>query len=130
MRLIRRKDAVTFAIRRDENLIGLCGLSNVHPRHHHAELWTYLGDAAQRGQGLGRRAVQLLTRFGFEQLNLHRIYLHVVAYNDSAQGVYRACGFREEGRDREHIYIDGRYHDSVRMGILPDEAPAGNLTVK
>jgi len=121
--LIERRDAVTFAVRREGRLIGLCGLKNIQPRHHHAELWIYLGEAAERGRGLGRRAVRLLARFGFEQLNLHRIYLYVIAANEAAQRTYLACGFHVEGRDREHIYLDGRYHDSVRMGLLQSELP-------
>jgi RimJ/RimL family protein N-acetyltransferase len=119
--LILRKDAVTFAIRHQGTLIGVCGLKDIHPRDRHAELWIYLGEGQHRGRGLGRRALKLLTRFGFDQLNLHRIHLHVPAYNAAAQRAYRACGFREEGRDREHLYIDGAYHDAVRMGLLRTE---------
>jgi len=130
--LIRQKDAVTFAVRCDDpspgrgrtgaaHLIGLCGLKHIHPRHHHAELWIYLGDAASRGRGLGRRAVRLLASFGFQQLNLHRIQLHLAAFNEPARRAYLACGFREEGRDREHVFLDGRYHDAIRMGLLRSE---------
>ena len=32
-----------------------------------------------------------------------------------------SCGFVEEGRMREHIWLDGRYLDNVLMGILRDE---------
>lgn len=102
-------------------LLGLCGLKDMHRRHRRAELWIYIGDAARRGQGLGRRSVQLLARYGFDQLNLHRIYLYVPAYNEAAQRTYQACGFHEEGRDRDAIYIDGQYQDVVRMGLLRGE---------
>lgn len=119
--LVGRRDAVTFAIRADAELIGLCGLKDLHPRHRHAELWLYIGAAARRGQGLGRRATELLVRFGFEQLNLHRLHLWTLADNEAALRTWRACGFREEGRQREHVYRDGRYHDVVRMGLLRSE---------
>ena len=39
----------------------------------------------------------------------------------SAAGFYRKCGFVEEGRQREHVYSDGAYHDQVVMGILRTE---------
>lgn len=119
--LITRTDAVTFAIRFETETIGLCGLKAIHPRSRNAELWIYLGDETRRGQGLGRRAVELLTRFGFDQMNLHRIHLHVADYNTAACRLYLSCGFQEEGRDREHIYIDGKYHDAIRMGLLRTE---------
>lgn len=116
--LILKQDAVTFAIRRAGTLIGLCGLSHIHPRHHHGELWIYLGPATERGQGHGRQALRLLARFGFEQLNLHRIHLFVVSDNAAAIAAYKACGFQEEGRAREHIFAGGKYVDAVRMGLL------------
>lgn len=119
--LIARADAVTFAVRHVDQPIGLCGLKGIHPRSRHAELWLYIGEPAKRGLGLGHRAISLLCRFGFEQLNLHRIHLYVAEYNEKALEVYRRCGFREEGRDREHLYLDGAYHDAIRMGLLRRE---------
>jgi hypothetical protein len=32
-----------------------------------------------------------------------------------------ACGFVEEGRMREHIWLAGRYVDNVIMGIVREE---------
>jgi len=34
---------------------------------------------------------------------------------------YRACGFVEEGRLRQHVWGDGRYIDLVYMGVLREE---------
>lgn len=119
--LVTQRDSVTFAIQVEGETIGLCGLAHQRPRQRRATLWIYIGPAAQRGRGYGERSVRLLLRFGFEQLNLHRIHLFTPAYNIAAQKTYLKCGFREEGRDRDHIFIDGRYHDDVRMGILDSE---------
>ena len=43
------------------------------------------------------------------------------ATNERAIRCYRACGFVEEGRLRQHDYSDGAYVDVVAMGILRDE---------
>ncbi len=124
--LVKRNDAVAFAIGYDDETIGLCGLNGIHPRCRHADLWIYIGDAHYRGRALGRRAVYLLCRFGFEQLNLHRICLSVVDGNEMAIRSYLTCGFREEGRAREHTYIDGAYRDIVCMGLLCHELTDGH----
>jgi RimJ/RimL family protein N-acetyltransferase len=34
---------------------------------------------------------------------------------------YRACGFVEEGRFRQSIWIAGRYVDGILMAVLRDE---------
>jgi RimJ/RimL family protein N-acetyltransferase len=35
--------------------------------------------------------------------------------------VYSACGFVEEGRMREHVWLAGRYVDNVIMGVMREE---------
>ncbi len=49
------------------------------------------------------------------------MWLEVHASNERAIRAYRSCGFVEEGRMREHIWLDGRYLDNVLMGVLRDE---------
>jgi RimJ/RimL family protein N-acetyltransferase len=40
---------------------------------------------------------------------------------------YKACGFVEEGRMREHIWLAGRYVDNVIMGIVREEWREGKM---
>lgn len=72
-------------------------------------------------KGYAREALGLIERFGFEELNLNRLYLNVFADNVRARAAYRAAGFREEGVMREQIYKNGKYHDLINMGILRGE---------
>jgi RimJ/RimL family protein N-acetyltransferase len=115
-----RSDMAMFAIRSraEDRLIGTCQLLAIHPVHRSAELQIRLGDPAARGQGFGTAAVRLLAAFGFEDLNLHRIYLNVFADNLRAQACYAKAGFVEEGRAREAAWIGGRWVDQVTMGLL------------
>lgn len=74
-----------------------------------------------RGQGLGTAATRLMLRHGFHQLGLNRIFLGVYAYNDRALRTYTAAGFRREGRERDAVFHDGRFHDRVLMSVLAHE---------
>jgi RimJ/RimL family protein N-acetyltransferase len=47
--------------------------------------------------GYGTQAIQLLLRYGFEELGLHRIDLRVLDYNVRAIRAYQKCGFVREG---------------------------------
>ncbi len=47
--------------------------------------------------------------------------LNPLAINERAIRSYRACGFVEEGRWREHYYHNGAYVDAVSMGLLRSE---------
>lgn len=115
---------VSFAIEAGGELIGFCGLNGRAPFAATAELGITIGNRAYWGRGYGREAVGLLVDYGFELLNLRRIYLRVHARNERAIRAYRACGFVEEGRLRQHVWSDGAYDDLLYMGVLRDERPA------
>jgi RimJ/RimL family protein N-acetyltransferase len=73
------------------------------------------------GKGYGRDAIMTLLDWSFRVLNLRRVALDTLATNERAIRAYRACGFVEEGRLREHDYVDGAYVDAIVMGILRSE---------
>ena len=123
----RRSDVVIFAIRMvgEDRLIGSCQLRHIDPVHRSAELQIRIGEADLRGQGFGTEAVRQLVRFGFRDLNLHRVYLNVFAANERAIRAYEKAGFQREGLLREAAHIDGRYVDVVVMGIVRSELGEG-----
>ncbi|HEY8789154.1 MAG TPA: GNAT family protein [Actinopolymorphaceae bacterium] len=73
------------------------------------------------GQGLGSEAVALMVRYGFLELGINRVGLQVWAFNDRAIATYRKAGFVEEGRTREAVLHDGRFHKELAMGLLASE---------
>ena len=115
-----RDDVVIFAIRTcdDNRLIGSCQLHSIDHRSRSAELQIRIGEPDARGQGHGSEALGLLLRHGFDDLNLHRIWLHVFATNERAINAYGSAGFEEEGRLRGAAYVDGDYVDVVVMARL------------
>lgn len=120
--LKKRFDLVIFVIEdiASGQAIGSCQLFNINWRHRSAELQIRIGDQLFQNQGLGSEAVQLLCRFGFDDLNLHRIYLSVFKKNERAIDAYRKCGFVEEGVMREAAFIDAQWLDVTLMGLLND----------
>ena len=120
--LTRRSDLVVFVIEEQSTatVIGTCQLLNINWSHRNAELQIRIGDAASLGRGLGTEAVRLLCEFGFADLNLHRIYLHVFATITRAITAYEKAGFAREGLLREAAHIDGQWVDVVPMGLIRD----------
>lgn len=116
----RRPDLVFFVIEEltAASAIGTCQLHTIDCRHRHAELQIRIGHSANCGRGLGTEAVRLLCQFGFADLNLHRIYLHVFAGNTRAITAYEKAGFVREGLLRDAAFIDGQYQDVIVMGKL------------
>lgn len=115
------RDPAHFAIEADGKLIGTCGLSNFNHTSKTCELGIGIGNKAYWGKGYGREAVSLLVEYAFRYRNFRRVWLWVHADNERAIRAYRACGFVEEGRLRQHMWSNGHYVDAVYMGILDSE---------
>lgn len=118
-----RNDLVFFTIKitKNDQLIGTCQLHSINNVSRAAELQIRLCNVEERGKGLGTQAVRLLLDFGFKDLNLNRIYLHVFEDNHPAIRVYEKVGFMREGLLRKAAYIDGAYVNIIIMGLLKDE---------
>ncbi len=80
-----------------------------------------IGNKEYLSHGYGTEAIKLLQEFAFNKLNLHKLELQVRAFNDRAISCYKKCGFKEEGRIRENFYAEGKYSDTVHMGVLKRE---------
>jgi RimJ/RimL family protein N-acetyltransferase len=119
-RIVRDKDVVEFAIEADGTLVGRCGMFHLDPLARNAEVGISFG-GEHRGKGYGRDAMRVLLRYGFTYRNLHRVWLETLASNVAGLRAYAAAGFVEEGRLREHAWVDGRYEDTVRMAVLRSE---------
>lgn len=121
----QRKDPSTqnFAIvvNAEQLHIGSIGFMKINQREQNAELGIMIGDKSRWGQGYGREAIQLLLPYGFDTLNLHRIYLRVDANHTKAIRAYASCGFSEEGRLRDAIFRQGRFEDQLIMSVLRPE---------
>ncbi|EFV0247289.1 GNAT family N-acetyltransferase [Salmonella enterica subsp. enterica serovar Bareilly] len=51
-------------------------------------------------------------------LNLFRLNLEVIAYNNNALNLYLRNGFVKEGVIRKAVYRDNQRHDIIVMGAL------------
>jgi RimJ/RimL family protein N-acetyltransferase len=105
----------------DGSLIGSVGLSDMDWQNRRAVLSIVIGERKYWDNGYGTEAITTLLRFAFEEMNLHRVSLHVFDYNQRAMRCYEKCGFKQEGRLRQARFHSGKYHDELVMGILRDE---------
>lgn len=111
--------------RQDNKLIGTVSLADLEVISRHARLSLIVGEKTAWGKGFGTEADSLMVHYGFEFLNLHRVYAHVLAGHEASLKVLQELHFTQEGLLRQHIYRDGRYHDVVIMGLLRD-TPGGS----
>ena len=101
--------------------IGIAALRDATPEERDAELDLIVGDRTAWGGGFGTDTMRTLCRFGFDEMNLHRIHLYVFTANAPAIAIYRKIGFVEEGVVRHAFYKRGAWHDCLFMGLLAGE---------
>ncbi|MCP8967393.1 GNAT family N-acetyltransferase [Ectobacillus ponti] len=105
----------------DDRFIGFAVIHSIEWNNQTGMLAIGIGEAENRGKGYGSEALQLILRFAFHELNLHRVGLDVISYNKGAIRAYEKAGFRQEGCMREAVYRNGRRYDRLIMSILrPD----------
>jgi RimJ/RimL family protein N-acetyltransferase len=80
-----------------------------------------VGDKTVWNQGYGSEAAKLMLQHGFENLNLHRIYLRVYENNPRAIRSYEKVGYVHEGRMRQAVYKNGKFEDVLLMSVLRSE---------
>jgi RimJ/RimL family protein N-acetyltransferase len=112
----------------DDQPIGLVSFWDRPIPHEGAELSIWLGKG-HRDAGKGTEALRLALGYAFSELRLHKVYLRVLAYNERAVRAYQKVGFQIEGRLREEMYVNGRWHDLIYMGLLEREFAAAEVDV-
>lgn len=115
--------AILFGIRTrsDAKLVGHVGLYSINWVARHAELRIMVGEGDVRGKGCGTEATRMVIAYGFERLNLNKVWLGVNADNTGAVRCYEKAGMSREGLLRAEIYRNDRYYDALRMSILREE---------
>lgn len=101
--------------------IGTCQFHNLDWRNRSAEVGIMIGEKPVWDQGYGTETMGLLLKHGFEVLNLHRIWLQVIAKNKRGIRAYEKAGFTYEGSYRQAHYQHGKYFDVHLMSVLRDE---------
>ena len=101
--------------------IGSVGLHKIDWIHRSAELGIIIGEREYWGKRYGKIVWNLITGYGFNVLNLHRIYAHIIKKNLASIKSAKASGFKVEGELRDVFYKNGKYYSVLLMSVLEDE---------
>jgi RimJ/RimL family protein N-acetyltransferase len=113
----------TFVIvsKATQKVIGWASMRWWRPFHTTADIGVVIGDKGLRGKGMGSEVNMLLTKTAFEQYNMHKVELFTREDNKAAIRSAEKNGYKIEGRPRETVYFNGKFHDGVLMGLLREE---------
>lgn len=110
-----------WIIEYEQRCIGIARLNDWDQANRRASYSIGIYAPSLWGQGLGSEATRLVLRYAFQVLELHRVELRVLDFNQRAIACYEKCGFVREGVERESAFIGGQWCSDVRMSVLAHE---------
>lgn len=121
--MIGQKDAQHFIVveLKGNEPVGLVGLSSIDRRNASSEIQVVMGEVDRWGNGYCTDALNLLVKYAFRVLNLHRIYAKVPELCEELLRCFDECGFNMEGRLRHDHFSMGEWRDTLIMAILVHE---------
>ncbi len=101
-------------------LIGVMAILKVDRKNRNGELGYWIAKK-HWNSGFATEAGLRALEFGFEVLNLERIYAKYYPENKASGRVMEKLGMKYEGTMRHEVFRNDRYYDMTYYGILRDE---------
>ena len=101
--------------------IGVMGLHGINWKDRTVMTGALIGDKRYWGNGYGTDAKMQVLNYAFNELNMHKVVSFVYDYNERSFRYLLRCGYKVEGKQRQHVFRQGAYHDNVILGVLKEE---------
>jgi RimJ/RimL family protein N-acetyltransferase len=110
---IAQKKMVKLLAFFEDELIGVVDIKAQARRMQHVGMLGITIKKAYRGDGIGKKLMELAINEAEEKLNLTQITLGCYANNSVGLALYKKLGFTEYGRLPKGVYRQGNYVDEV-----------------
>lgn len=117
-----------FAILHDGRHVGNVVIDRIDAYLATGRLSVYVGESGARSAGIGVTGMYLALGRGFEELQLHKVWLTVHTRNHRAIHTYDKLGFALEGILRDEFWLRGERLSVFYMGLLRSDY--GRLNVE
>jgi [ribosomal protein S5]-alanine N-acetyltransferase len=98
--------------------IGECGFHTLNTSHRRTELFYTLRHEADKRKGLMTEALHVVLKYGFTELDLHRVEALVGSSNTASIKLLQRFNFVKEGTMREDYVVNGKNQDSDCYSLL------------
>lgn len=101
--------------------IGNIKLGPINWIHRFGDISLLIGDKEYWGKGIATEAIRLMTEFGFNTLNLHKIKAGCYEKNIGSLKAFLKVGFTQEGILKKQWIVNGSFQNSIILGICYED---------
>ncbi len=114
------REFIVFTIyhKGDKRPIGSVGFSRINWVNKNANIFVVIGEPEYWGKSIAIEANKLLIKYGFTEMNFHKIYASVHSPNTRSLRAAEKLGFQKEGIIKKVEYVDGRYVDEHKFALF------------
>lgn len=130
---VQTGDVIQFIIcdKKTDKALGSIYLQNFNVESRQAEEGIFLGEEEAYGRGIGTEAAELVLKYAFESLKLHKLTARVLSYNQGSRKMHEKAGYVMESYLKDELYLDGKYEDLIFYGAInPAEASKKQEKIK
>lgn len=107
--------------KRDNVHIGNAKIGFINQHYQRGQVSIFIGEKECWGKGFSTEVVRALTKYGFADLELHRLEAGCYEENLASLRVFLKNGYTVEGFMRDQVILDGRRIGCFWLGILKHE---------
>ena len=116
----RIREEIHFEIRykKEKKPIGLTGFNSINYYSRKGILSMIFGEKLYKTEDIAIETNKLILNYGFEELNLHKIVLNILALDDFSIKIVETLGLIKELTLKDEVYFQGKRIDLLKYFIL------------
>lgn len=101
--------------------IGNIHLMGFNSPHFRCELGIIIFDKKMWSKGIGFEALLAVTSYLLKSTKINRICADYYSANHGSAKIFHKCGYKIEGVFKEHLFLEGKFMDSIRVAKLKSD---------
>ncbi len=101
--------------------VGNIKIGNINQIHRFGEVGFIIGNKKAWGKGIATEAIELATRYAFEDLNLNKLIAGIYMENTGSYKALLKMGYREIGIMKKQRFCKGKYMDEYLVEKCRDD---------
>lgn len=97
--------------------IGNIKIGPINWYHRRADISLFIGNKDYWGKGIATQAIQLMSQFGFNTLNLNKLMAGAYKHNFGSIKAFQKCGYLIEGEVEDYVLVNNQGVALIQLGI-------------